>query len=64
MLDDGVNKRTVYLNRPFKGLHIPPGIWAAEQEFSSGAVCLVLASEPYDEADYLRDYQDYLKFVK
>ena len=63
-LDDGVDKRTVYLNRPFKGLHIPPGIWAAEQEFSSGAVCLVLASEPYDEADYLRDYQDYLKFVK
>ena len=64
MLDDGQEKRTVYLNRPFLGLHVPPGIWAAEQEFSSGAVCLVLASEPYDEADYIRDYDDYLEFVK
>ena len=54
----------MYLNRPFKGLHIPPGIWAAEQEFSSGAVCLVLASEPYDEADYIRGYDDYLAFVR
>jgi hypothetical protein len=63
-LDDGTNKRTVFLNRPFMGLHIPPGIWAAEQEFSSGAVCLVLASEPYDAADYIRDYQEYLSFVK
>jgi len=64
VLDDGHEKRTVYLNRPFKGLHIPPGIWAAEQEFSSGAVCLVLASEPYDEADYIRDYQDFLDFIQ
>ena len=64
VLDDGKNKRTVFLNRPFVGLHIPPGIWAAEQEFSSGAVCLVLASEPYDESDYIRDYQDFLAFVK
>ena len=63
-LDDGTNKHTVFLNRPFMGLHIPPGIWAAEQEFSSGAVCLVLASEPYDAADYIRDYQEYLSFVK
>jgi len=60
-LDDGKNKRTVFLNRPFMGLHIPPGIWAAEQEFSSGAVCLVLASEPYEEEDYIRSYQEYLK---
>jgi dTDP-4-dehydrorhamnose 3,5-epimerase-like enzyme len=64
VLDDGYEKRTVYLNRPFKGLHIPPGIWAAEQEFSSGAVCLVLASEPYDEADYIREYEDFLRFVQ
>ena len=64
LLDDGVNKRTVFLNRPFKGLHIPPGIWAAEQEFSSGSVCLVLASEPYAEADYIRNYEDYLDFVE
>ena len=64
VLDDGHENRTVFLNRPFKGLHIPPGIWAAEKEFSSGAVCLVLASEPFDEADYIRDYNDYLDFVK
>ena len=62
-LDDGMNKRTVFLNRPFSGLHIPPGIWAAEQEFSSGAVCLVLASEPYDEEDYIRDYDTYLASI-
>ena len=62
-LDDGTDRRTVFLNRPFMGLHIPPGIWAAEQEFSSGAVCLVLASEPYNEEDYIRTYTDYLKRV-
>ena len=64
VLDDGVNKRTVMLNRPFCGLHIPPGIWAAEQGFSSGSVCLVLASEIYDEADYIRDYNDFLNYIK
>ena len=58
-LDDGVNQRTVTLNRPFYGLHIPPGIWAAEQEFSSGSVCLVLASETFNEEDYIRDYEQY-----
>ena len=63
-LDDGTEKRTVFLNRPFMGLHVPPGIWAAEQEFSSGAVCLVLASEPYDEEDYIRSYDDYLNWLK
>lgn len=62
VLDDGVNKRTVLLNRPFYGLHIPPGIWAAEQGFSSGAICLVLASEKYDASDYIRDYQEFLKY--
>ena len=56
-LDDGINKRTVVLNRPYYGLHIPPGIWAAEKGFSSGAVCLVLASHEYQEEDYIRDYQ-------
>lgn len=45
VLDDGVNKRTVLLNRPFYGLHIPPGIWASEQGFSSGSICLVLTSQ-------------------
>lgn len=64
VLDDGINKRTVILNRPYYGLHIPPGIWAAEQGFSSGSVCLVLASEKYDEADYIRDYNDFMEYKK
>lgn len=64
VLDDGVNKRTVMLNRPFCGLHIPPDIWAAEQGFSSGSVCLVLASEIYDESDYIRNYNDFIQYRK
>lgn len=64
VLDDGVNKRTVLLNRPFYGLHIPPGVWAAEQGFSSGSVCLVLASEKYDEADYIRTYNEFVEYRK
>lgn len=63
-LDDGVNKRTVTLNRPYFGLHIPPGIWAAEKGFSSGAVCLVLASRKYEELDYIREYSSYLEYIK
>jgi hypothetical protein len=62
-LDDGVNKRTVLLNRPFWGLHVPPGIWASEQGFSSGSICLVLASENYSEDDYIRKYDDYLEYI-
>jgi WxcM-like, C-terminal len=61
-LDDGRNKKTISLNRPYMGLHIPPGIWAAEQSFSSGSICLVLASEYYNENDYLRKYKEYIKF--
>lgn len=64
LLDDGVNKRTVLLNRPFYGLHVPPGIWAAEQGFSSGAICLVLASHGYNMDDYIRDYKDFLNYRK
>ena len=63
LLDDGHNKRTVTLNRPYYGLHIPPGIWASEQSFSSGSMCLVLTSHVYDEADYIRDYKSYLKHI-
>lgn len=63
MLDDGVNKRTVLLNRPFYGLHIPLGIWAAEQGFSSGAICLVLTSQSYNAEDYIRDYNEFLTYV-
>ncbi len=62
IVDDGRNKRTVQLNRPYLGLHIPPGIWASEVNFSSGAICLVLASHCYDEADYVRNYNDFLEY--
>src|SRR5690606_18663434 len=61
LLDDGTAKRVVQLNRPYIGLHIPPGIWASEINFSSGSICLVLASHLYEENDYIRDYNDYLK---
>lgn len=61
-MDDGINKRTISLNRPYYGLHIPPGIWAAEKGFSSGAICLVLTSEGYNEHDYIRDYKDFLTY--
>ncbi len=61
-LDDGKIKRTVVLNRPNYGLHIPPGIWAAEKGFSSGAICLVLASHLFDENDYLRNYDEFKEY--
>jgi len=61
LLDDGKYKRQVFLNRPNIGLHIPPGIWASEFNFSSGAICLVLASEVYNEGDYIRSYSEFLK---
>jgi hypothetical protein len=64
VLDDGKNKRTVRLDRPYYGLHIPPGIWAAEQGFSSGSICLVLTSHVYDETDYIRDYAEFLKTIE
>lgn len=63
VLDDGRNKRTLQLNRPFIGLYICPGIWRELVNFSSGAVCLVLASEYYDATDYLRDYEEFRSFV-
>ena len=64
VLDDGTNKRTVALNRPFWGLHVPPGIWSSEQGFSSGSICLVLASHGYDEDDYIRNYDEFLDYKK
>lgn len=64
VLDDGHERRVVTLNRPYYGLHIRPGIWRELNNFSSGAVCLVLASEHYDEADYLRDYNDFLHYIQ
>ncbi|MCR4030909.1 MULTISPECIES: sugar 3,4-ketoisomerase [Flavobacterium] len=62
LLDDGKTKRQVLLNRPDLGLHIPPGIWASEINFSSGAICLVLASHQYSETDYLREHDEFLKY--
>ena len=59
VLDDGHNQRTVFLNRPYLGLLIPPFIWAHEANFSSGGICLVLASMNYDEADYIRGYDEF-----
>lgn len=63
LVDDGLTKRQVLLNRPDLGLHIPPGIWASEINFSSGSICLVLASHEYNEQDYLRNYDEYLKYI-
>ena len=64
MLDDGANKKLVQLNRPYEGLYVCPMIWRELVNFSSGAVCLVLASEMYDEKDYYRDYAEFLSSVK
>jgi hypothetical protein len=63
LLDDGINKRIVRLDRPNIGLLLVPGIWRELFEFSSGAVCLVLASNKYDTHDYIRDY-DVFKSIK
>ena len=60
LLDDGTNKKVIHLDRPYIGLHIVPGIWRELLNFSSGAVCLVLASHIYDEKDYIRTYDDYI----
>ena len=60
-MDDGKTKRQVLLNQPKIGLHIPPGIWASEINFSSGAICLVLASHFYDESDYIREYSQFIQ---
>lgn len=61
-LDDGKVKRKFVLNRPYQGLLIVPGIWRTLDDFSSGAVCLVLASHAYDEDDYIRDHQDFIEY--
>ena len=58
---DGKDKQRFHLNRSYYGLHLPPMLWREMDNFSSGSVCLVLASEPYDERDYFRDYREYLR---
>ena len=62
LLDDGQNKKIVTLNRPDYGLMVVPGIWRELLEFSSGAICLVLASHIYNENDYLRNYEEFKEF--
>ncbi len=64
VIDDGVNKKTVSLNRPYFGLYVCPMIWRDINNFSSGSVCMTLASDYYDESDYFRDYQDFLNEVR
>lgn len=63
LTDDGIKRKTFDLNRADMGLIIPPGIWRELIEFSSGAICLVLASTIYNEYDYIRDYDSFLKFI-
>lgn len=62
ILDDGVNKKAVSLNKPNRGLLIPTGIWRELEDFSSGAVCLVLSSGKFLESDYIREYEDFKLF--
>lgn len=64
VLDDGKNKKRVTLNRPNLALHIVPGLWRELDNFSSGSICMVLASHAYDESDYIRDYDLFLKEKK
>lgn len=61
ILKDGEAEKTVFLNKPDEGLHIVPGIWRELKNFSSGAICLVLASDFFDEEDYIRDFNAFLK---
>lgn len=61
-LDDGRQKKTFVMDRPWKGLYVAPGLWRDLDNFSGGTVCLVLASEKYDAEDYIRDYQEFVKF--
>jgi hypothetical protein len=64
LLDDGANKKIIKLNRPKYGLMVVPGIWRELFEFSSGSICMVLASHKYDESDYIRQYQDFITYKK
>lgn len=58
-LDDGYNKASYHLNRPFYGLYVPPLLWRTLDNFSSGSVCIVMASDYYEESDYIRDYHEF-----
>lgn len=62
-LNNGKEEKTYLLNHPYQGLLVDTAIWRTLDDFSSGAVCLVLASEPFEEEDYIRDYDEFLKYV-
>ena len=64
IMDDGTNKQTFHLDRPWKGLLIPSGLWRDLENFSGGTVLMCLASEKYDAADYIRNYQEFLNYKK
>lgn len=64
VLDNGTKKREFLLNHPWQGLIITPGVWRTLEDFSSGAVCMVLASELYDENDYIREYDQFVAWTK
>ncbi|ACA60198.1 WxcM domain protein, C-terminal domain protein [Candidatus Desulforudis audaxviator MP104C] len=64
VLDDGFSREKITLNRPWQGLYIPQMVWREIENFSSGAVCLVLASEFYDEEDYYRNYANFLRAAR
>ncbi|WP_456400376.1 sugar 3,4-ketoisomerase [Persephonella sp.] len=64
ILDDGYNRKKFHLNRSYYGLYIPTMVWRELDNFSTGAVCLVLASEYYDESDYIRDYEEFLRLAR
>lgn len=63
-IDDGTSVQRITLNRPDKGIYLLPGIWRELEDFSSGAICLVLASREYDPSDYIRDYDEFVSFKK
>lgn len=64
ILDDGIERKTYSLNRSYFGLYLAPMTWRELENFSSGSICLVLASENFDEDDYIRKYEDFIKSIK
>ena len=64
IVDDGAIKRTFHLARPYMGLYMPAGLWRELDNFSSGSICLVLASAEYSETDYIREYEEFLNWKK
>jgi hypothetical protein len=63
-LDNGEERKTILLNHPWQGLLIKPNTWRTLDDFSSGAVCMVLASELFDEEDYIYEYSDFIEYMK